>query len=152
MSGLKVITVWDSIAALSVSGLVIRDIDQVTEVWEVRTPILMPDVTAPLELSAPTRRSFGQVSNGAKKDVSYTLNYIFTFAPVGSTRGIKDVISSMFAMLALIYNALTESDALTGSVNINPRITSSGVIVQDPSGNDFYGLRLAFDVEEFYEV
>lgn len=152
MSGLKVATVWDSIAALSIAGLTIRDIDQVTEVWEVRTPTLYPDIASPLDLPAPTRQSFGTVANGAKKDVSYTLNYVFTFAPIGSTRGVKDIISSMFAMLVLIFNAVTESDALTGSVNIDPRIASAGVVVEDLAGNKFYGLRLAFDVTEFYEV
>lgn len=152
MSGLKVATVWDSISGINVADLTVRDIDQVTEVWEIRTPSLYPDITAPLELQAPTRQSFGTIANGGKKDVSYTLNYIFAYAPVGSTRGVKDVINAMFAMLALIFNAVVEDDALTGSVNIEPRIASSGVIVEDPSGNSFYGLRLAFDVLEFYEV
>lgn len=152
MSGLKVAAVWDAISQLSIAGLSIKDIDQVTEVWEIRTPSLYPDIAAPLDLPAPTRQSFGTVANGAKKDVAYTLNYVFTFAPVGSTRGVKDIISGMFAMLVLIFNTVTENDALTGSVNIDPRISSAGVVVEDLSGNKFYGLRLAFDVTEFYEV
>lgn len=152
MSGLKVVTVWDSITAISVSGLVVKDLNEVTEVWEIRTPTLYPNITAPLDLQSPRRMSFGTVAGGAKKDVQYTLNYIFAYAPVGSTRGVKDIMSSMFSMLALIFNAVTESDALSGTIDITPRISGSSTIVQDPSGNSFYGLQLAFDVLEYYEV
>lgn len=149
---INVATVWDSISALSISGLTIKDIDQVSETWEIRGATLYPNITNPLELQAPARQSFGTVAGGAKKDVRYTLNYIFAYAPVGSTRGVKDVMSGMFSMLALIYNAVTENDALSGTVDITPRIAAASTIVQDPVGNQFWGLALAFDVLEYYEV
>lgn len=149
---LKVATVWSSISAISVAGLTVKDIDDVTEEWQVRGATLYPNITNPLELQAPTRQSFGTVAGGAKKDVRYTLNYTFAYAPVGSARGVKDIMSSMFAMLALIYNAVTESDALTGTIDITPRIASASTVVQDPIGNQFWGLALAFDVLEYYEV
>lgn len=149
---INVATVWDSISALSISGLTIKDIDQVSEAWEIRGATLYPNITAPLELAAPVRQSLGTVAGGAKKDIRYTLNYTFAYAAVGSTRGIKDIMSGMFSMLALIYNAVTESDALPGSIDITPRISAASTVVQDPAGNQFWGLSLAFDVLEYYEV
>lgn len=150
--GLKVVTVWDAITSLTVSGLTIKDLNEVTESWEIRTPTLYPNITAPLELQTPARMSFGTVAGGAKKDVRYSLSYLFAYAPVGSTRGVKDIMSGMFSMLALIYNAVVNNDALSGTVDITPRIAGAGTIIQDPSGNQFYGLQLAFDVLEYYEV
>ena len=152
MSGLKIITVWDAITALSVSGLTIKDLNEVTETWDIRGATLYPNITAPLDLQTPQRMSFGTVAGGAKKDVRYTLNYLFAYAPVGSTRGVKDIMSGMFSMLALIFNAVTENDALSGTVDITPRIAGSSTVIQDPAGNSFYGLQLAFDVLEYYEV
>jgi hypothetical protein len=105
-----------------------------------------------MDLINPVRQSFGTIAGGAKKDVRYSLNYTFAYAPVGSTRGVKDIFSAMFAMLALLFNAVVTNDALTGSIDVQPRITSIGTVVQDPAGNSFYGLKIAFDVLEYYEV
>ena len=151
MSGLKIITVWDSISNLSIANLTIKDIDAVSEEWQIRGSVLYPDVANPITISPPKRQSFGIGTTG-RKDILYTLNYRLLYAPAGSGRGIKDIYAGMFAMVALLFNAIVEGDPLAGSVDIVPKISSTNTTVLDPAGNSFYGLDIAFDVTEFYEV
>jgi len=148
---LKIITVWDSISALSVSNLIIKDINEVSEAWEVRGAVLYPDIQNPITINVPKRQSFG-VGSGVKKDVTYTLNYRLLYQPVGSGRGIKDIFSGMFTMVASLYDAVQNADPVSGSIDINPRIASQSTTVLDPTNNQFYGLDIAFDVLEYHEL
>lgn len=148
---LKIITVWDSISALSVSNLTIKDIDAVSEAWEVRGATLYPDISNPITINAPVRQSFG-VGSSVKRDVSYTMNYRLLYAPVGSERGITDIYSGMFTMIAALFDATINADPLSGTIDIMPRITSSGTRVLDPSNSQFYGLDISFDVLEYQEL
>lgn len=148
---LQIATVWASIGALSVTNLDIKDIGEVTETYEIRGAIMYPNIESPITIAVPKRQSFG-LGSLAKKDITYSLNYRLLYAPVGSGRGIKDIYSSMFVMVAGIFDAVAVSDALTGTIDINPRISSSSTTVKDPGGNSFYGLDISFDVLEYYEV
>lgn len=148
---LKIATVWDSISALSVTGLTIKDIDAVSEAWEVRGATLYPDIQNPITINVPRRRTFGSGSN-AKKDVTYSMNYRLLYSPVGSERGIANIYSAMFVMVANLFDAVMNNDALTGTIDITPRIASTSTTVLDPSGNQFYGLDIAFDVLEYHEL
>lgn len=148
---LKIATVWSSISALSVSNLTIKDIDDVTETWEVRGAVLYPDIQNPVAINVPKRQSFGTGAS-VKRDVTYTMNYRFLYQPVGTGRGIKDIFSGMFVMVANLFDAVIAADPVNGSIDIVPRIASTSTTVLDPSGNQFYGLDIAFDVLEYQEL
>ena len=148
---LKVETVWTAIKALSVTSLTIKDIGEVTEAYEIRGAVLFPLIDNPVTIAAPKRQSFG-IGSVAKKDVNYTLNYRLLYAPVGSERGVKEIYSNMFVMVANLFNAVVNNDALSGTIDIQPRIASTSTTVKDPAGSSFYGLDISLDVLEYYEV
>ncbi len=148
---LKVATVWTAIKALSVTSLTIKDIGEVTETYEIRGAVLYHLIDNPVTIAVPKRQSFG-IGSVAKKDVTYSLNYRLLYAPIGSERGIKEIYSNMFVMVANIENAVINNDALSGTIDIQPRIAAGSTTVKDPGGNAFYGLDISFDVLEYYEV
>lgn len=148
---LKIATVWDAISAVSVTSLTIKDINQVTEAFEIRGAVLYPDIQNPININVPKRQSFGTGSS-VKRDVTYTMNYRLLYAPVGSERGIKEIYSGMFVMVANLFDAVVNADPLTGTIDIMPRISSSSTTVLDPAGNKFYGIDISFDVLEYQEL
>jgi len=151
MSGVKIATVADSIAALSVSGVTIKDIDGIPEEVHKRVcPIMFPDPDGFVTNLAVTPQSFGAGTAG-KNDVRYTLNYLFLFCPVGSGRYLADNAVGLVNKAVLILNALIANDAVTGSIDIEPKLGDFGVL-QDAAGNQFEGVRVLIDVHEFYEV
>ena len=151
MAGVKIATVLDSISKLSVSGVTIKDVDEIPqEVTERLCPILFPSPDGLVTGLTVTPQSFGAGTSG-KNDVNYTLNYVYLHAPIGSGRFIADNVSAMVAKVVLILNALIANDAVTGSVDIEPSIGEFGVI-EDLSGNQFHGVTITIKVLEFYEV
>ena len=151
MSSVKIATVADSIAALSVSGVTIKDIDGIPEeVHQRNCPLMFPDPDDFVTSLTVEAMSSGAGTSG-KNDVKYTLNYIFLYVPVGSGRYLADNIVGLVNKTVLILNELIANDAVTGSVDIDPKPGKFG-LVEDPTGNQFEGVRIAIDVHEFYEV
>ena len=150
--GVKVATVAASIAALSVSGVDIKDIHGIPE--EVTTRILLvlfPDPAGFLTGLTITRQSFG-LDASAKKDVKYTLNYVYLHSNAGSGRYITDEINDMVDKAVLILNEIADNSSVSGSVDIVPSLSSEFGQMEDAAGNLFFGCRVAVDVTEFYEV
>ena len=152
MAGVKIATVFNSIAALSVAGVTLKDVDEIPEAVLVRhCPVLFPDPDTPVSNVRVEPQSTGAGTDGLN-DVRYTLNYVYLHAPVGEGRYITKNVSGMVAKAVLILNALIANDAVTGSIDIEPRIEGEFGVMVDPSGAQFWGFRLAIDVLEFYEV
>ena len=105
-------TVADSIAALSVSGVTLKDVDNIPEDATGLGPLIIP---APNYLTnfSMTRQSYGGGSS-AEMDVSYTLNYRLLFAPVGAGRGFIGVVDVMVDKLALFLDAVLAIDTIDG--------------------------------------
>jgi len=153
MSGVKIATVANSIAGLSssVSGVTIKDLDGIPgEVSQRICPIMYPDPDNFVTGLTVTPMSSGAGTAG-KNDVRYTLNYVFMYVPVGSGRYLAENIAGLVDSTVLILNALIANDAVTGSVDIEPKPGDFGPL-EDPVGNQFEGARIAIDVHEFYEV
>lgn len=148
---LKIMTVFSSIADLNVNGLTIKDIGEVTETFEVRGPVLYPQIANPITFQPPKRVAFGTGAS-VSRDIVYTLHYRLLYLPVGSERGTKEIYSPMFDLVSSLFDAVIAGDPLDGSIEIMPKIESSSTTVLDPAGRSFYGLDIAFDVLEFYEV
>ena len=152
MAGVKIATVFDSISKLTVTGVTLKDVDEIPEAVLVRhLPVLFPDPDTPVSGVRVEPQSTGAGTDGLN-DVRYTLNYVYLHADVGSGRYITDNVSGMVAKAVLILNALIANDAVTGSIDIEPRIEGEFGVMVDPSGAQFWGFRLAIDVLEFYEV
>lgn len=148
---IKIITVLDSISALSVSGVTVKDVNEVDEAWQVRGAVLYPLIDNLMSFSRPTRQSFG-VGSAKRLDINYVLNYRLLYAPVGSGRGVKDIFSGLMTTVAATLDALNVLDAPSGSVDIEASINEGRPVVKDPAGNDFWGCDFTINVLEFNEV
>jgi hypothetical protein len=145
---LKLVTVTNSIAGLSISNVTVLDVDQIPpEAQNVRGPTLFPDPDGFVTDFSVTRDAWGTGVN-SKLTVSYTLNYVFAFVPSGSGRGALDQYSGMIDAWVDVMDTILGSDTITGCVDIAPVGVPIFGTLQDPSGGTFTGCKLAFAVTE----
>ena len=142
-------TITDSIAAISVSGVTIKDIDEIPESVAVRDcPIMYPEPDGFISGLTYTRDSTGPGST-ALATVTYNMTYAYLHTKVGVGRGLFDIYGDMLTKVGLILDAIIISDGITGVVDL----TIGGAIqfgaVPDPAGNMFIGTRLVFAITEF---
>jgi len=143
--------VADAFAALSVSGLTIKELDGIPSEVGVRSSLLIP-LPNYLTDGEVERDSFG--ASKAAMTVSYTINYRLCYQPVGTTRVMTlDVFQGLVQMVGLIWDAVLAIDVFIAAhsevVDIIPVSISNMGIVNDPADMPFYGCDLAFRVQEF---
>jgi hypothetical protein len=141
-------TVADSIAGLTLSGVTIKDIDQIPDAARMLCPLIIPNpanFVTDVSISFETYGSNG----GAKINTNYTLNYMFLFCEVSSGLGAFAAYSGLIAKLSAILVLINTNDAITGAVDV--KINSIGNIgtITDPAGNDFWGLEFSLKVLEY---
>jgi hypothetical protein len=141
-------TVADSIAGLTLSGVTIKDIDQIPDAARMLCPLIIPNpanFVTDVSISFETYGSNG----GAKINTNYTLNYMFLFCEVSSGLGAFAAYSGLIAKLSAILVLINSNDAITGAVDV--KINSIGNIgtITDPAGNDFWGLEFSLKVLEY---
>jgi hypothetical protein len=144
---LRIATVADSIAGLTVTGLVLKDLDQVKAKMDTRQAALMPlpDFVTGFEM---VRDSYGGAN--AKMTVSYTLNYRLFFKPAGTGRTmILEQLPGLVAMIAAIWDAVLAISTIAGCEDIIPLDVSTIGVVNDPGDNAWWGCDMAFRVKEF---
>ena len=142
-------TVTNSIAALSVSGVTIKDIDEIpTSVLPRDCPILYPEPDGFLSNIVYTRGTMAPGSV-ALSEVTYNMTYAFLYAPVGSGRSLLDVYSDMVTKVGLIIDAIISSDEQAGLEDLQFEGAVQFGAVPDPAGAMFIGTRLTFAVMEF---
>jgi len=151
MGTVNIATIATSIAAYDVTGVDIKDIDKIPEaVTDRQCPIMFPDpdnfVTG-FELS---RESYGTDST-AKKDVKYTMNYLFLYCPVGATRTLAAAEDKLYTKAAAILDAFADDSNPSGAIDAVPVLGNAGVL-QGPNGDNFFGCRIAINILTFYEV
>ena len=143
------VTVCESIAALNVDGVKIKDLAHVPPDATRLTPILFPNPDDTLSNLTPERMSMGGGSS-ALIDVDYDLNYIFLFCPIGSGRTGLDYHGERMAKVNAIWDAILSIDILDGAVDIMPTGNVSFATVQDPARNEYLGCFLTVHVKEFW--
>lgn len=144
-------TVSASIAALTISGVTIKSSASIPESAMMLCPILFPKPDGFVTDMEFTRESQG--GNGtALMNLSYTLNYVYCHAPIGSgVGGIFTTYGPLITNLALILEKIFASDTLTGAVDITlSGVTNIGPVV-DPAGNAYHGVEIALRVLEFIQ-
>jgi len=140
-------TITNSIAALSISGVTIKDIDEIPQNASMLTPLLIPQPNDFVTNFEAAFQSFG--SNGtAKIDLNYSLNYVYLHAEVGSGISTFDIYSGLITKLSAILVAILSNDAITGLIDIKPRIGNIGII-EDPSGKQFWGVLFSLPILEY---
>lgn len=148
---LALTTITNSIAALSVSGVTIKDVDEIpNEVLDRECPMVIPKPDGFVSNFKPERVTLGSGS-GAKWNVNYNLTYRLLYAKVGTGRGLFDLYSGFAVKAMLFVDAVMDNDALTGTVDITlDNISDFGPVV-DPAGITFHGCDFTFSVLEFQD-
>lgn len=145
---IAIATVADSISKLSVSGVTIKDLDELPDEVKGRDcPILIP---APdfIPLDSIERQSTG-TGTGKYMDYRYTLKWRYLHRPVGTERNLGVVYPAIIAKVMLIVDEIVENDDLSGAVDANyGGITALGVVT-DPSENQFWGADFQIEILEF---
>lgn len=151
---LQIVKLVDKISQLEVSGVRIRDMDELQAPVNQRDcPILTPEPLNFVSNLVVTRDSTG-IPSIAKKTVNYTLQYTFLYQPVGAGRELErygDMVEKAYA----IIDAIIEADNLTSGTDYDEvvDITPAAIVefgpVPDPQGNQYIGCRLQFVITEF---
>lgn len=141
-------TVADSISNIAITGITVRDIDQIPDSAQMLTPILFPQPADFITDVNVERMSLG-AGGTAKMDLTYTLNYVFLQAEIGSGLGAFAAYSNLIANIAAIVKAILSNDNITGQVDMTMQGIPSLGVIEDPSGNQYWGALLSFKVLEF---
>jgi len=148
---LALTTITNSIAALSVSGVTIFDIDEVPSEIGPRAPAIIP---LPMIFDNFTVQydsmNTSSGTDARKKTVTYDLHYRLLYAPIGTDRGnILSQLSAMATKAGLFLDAVMAVDTFTGGIDIDPSIPEGNGIVEDPAGVPFWGCDFVLTVMEF---
>src|SRR3990170_2945459 len=138
---LAISTICDSISVLSVSGLTIKDLNEIPEAVMARDcPVIYPKPDGFITNFEMVRDSFGGGST-AKMTVTYDLTYRLLGAPLGSGRGLFDSYSLMVEKVYAYIDAVQAIDTMTGLEDITPADTTAFGPVSDPAGGMFHGAK-----------
>ena len=141
-------TVADSIAGLSISGVTIKDIDQIPDTARMLCPLLIPQPANFVTDLSVSFETFGS-NGGAKINTNYTLNYVFLFCEVGSGLGSFAAFSGLVGKLSTLLIAINSNDAITGAVDVKINSIGNIGVITDPAGVEFWGLEFSLRVLEF---
>jgi hypothetical protein len=145
---LAISTIANSISGLTVSGVIIKDIDEVPESGDDRSAILYPKPDGFVTDLRVQPDSFGTAST-RKYTVTYALHYMLVGSPIGSGRGIFDKYSDMVGKAFAVLDAAIAAVGLVGAVEFSVQGVSNFGPVADNSGNPWHGCEIAFLVTEF---
>ena len=114
---LGIATIANAIAALSVTGLSIKDIDEIPPQADqsISTLIPLPDYMTDFEVEVD---SFGGGST-AKMTVWYTLGYRLLYKPVGAGLDLE-YYDNMIALVAAFLDAVLVIETISGCEGIMP--------------------------------
>lgn len=146
----NLVTVADSISNLSISGVTIKDIDQIPDSASMLCPLLIPQPNGFVSDISPSFETFGS-NGGAKMNLSYTLNYVFLHSEIGSGINTFAGYSDLMTKLAAIFVAIMSNDAISGAVDIRLQSVGNVGVISDPAGNEYWGVLFSFRVLEFVQ-
>ena len=143
---LGIATIANAIAALSVTGLTIKDIDEIPPQADqsISTLIPLPDYMTDFEVELD---SFGGGST-AKMTVWYTLGYRLCYKPVGAGLDLE-YYDNMIALAAAFLDAVLAIETISGCEGIMPIGVVNMGVVNDPADNSYIGCDIFLRVQEF---
>lgn len=141
-------TITNSIAALTISGVTIKDIDEIPDSARMLCPVLIPQPNDFVTNFVPSVQTLGS-NGGAKLNFEYDLNYVYLHAEAGSGIGALSIYSGLITKLSAILVAIASNDAITGLVDLQTSSIGNIGIIEDPSGKQFWGVMLSFRVLEY---
>lgn len=146
---LALATVADSISKISITGVTVKDANELSASWKA-----LPNVLYPRPDGFVTNFRFKVDSygiNGAEKGTfTYTLTYRFLGTAVGNAGTFGTAYNDALSKIIAIVNAVVADDTITGATKDFRlgTVTNIGPL-PDPAGNVFHGADITFLVEEF---
>jgi hypothetical protein len=142
-------TVTDAIAALTISGVVIKDSDQITDSMGLGYAVLSP---IPDNFITGVKVDSVEVTK-SKLNFSYDLHYRYYHAAItGGMGGLFAMYSGMLTNLGAILAAFSKSTVLRGAMdNGAPTLSHIGPVV-DAAGNSYHGCDVTIHIMQFLEV
>ena len=142
--GLALATVADSISKLSVSGLTIEDVDDMSISYNSPTLAPLDTYISNFELEYESQGS----GDTALMTVHYDLTYRLHYKRIGSDRDLK-AVDGLTDMVVAILDAVISIATLTGAIEILPSSVRTGVVAA-PDGTGWFGADFVFRVMEYY--
>jgi len=144
---LNLANVATAISNISVSGVTVKNKDEVAGSWTSKPNVLFPNPENWVTGFGMTWDAMLQNAS-APMTINYTLNYRFLGVAVGDISAMPVSYSALVDKLILIINAIISTPApysgriemKIGDVSIGPKI--------DPAGNNFYGADFAVNISE----
>jgi len=146
---LNLANIANSISALSVSGVTVKDKDEIVGNWTPLPNVLYPNIDGGGWVTG-FGLDYVTVMQGAsaKMDISYTLNYRFLGVQCGDISIVPAAYSALVDKLILIINAIIAMDEpYSGAVEMKLGDVSIGERT-DPAGNNFFGADFALNIVE----
>ena len=141
-------TIADSIAGLSISGVTVKDIDQIPDSVRMLCPILIPDPNNFVSNYSVETMTFGTL--GAQKmNSKYALNYIYLHCEVGSGVNTYAPYSGIVSKLQTILIAIFGNDVITGLVDMKLGSIGKIGVISDPANNNFWGVTFSLNILEY---
>lgn len=136
-------TVTNAIEGLSISGVTIKDIDEIAASHAAEAAMLAPRperfVTdfsvAPDELSKQKLTAY------------YTLNYVYYHTQIGSVLNFAEYSDMMTNVLAIV-SALIQNHVISGATDTETPTVSDIGAVYDPAGNLFFGCVISLRIRQ----
>jgi hypothetical protein len=143
-------TVAHSIAALAVPGVTIKDIDEIPAAGSLLCPIMFPQPSGTISGIQPVFQTVG-TGGTAKIDLSYTLHYVFLECEAGSGINELAATAAVIGHLADILEVMLANDAVIGAIDSVPESIDEIGVIEDPTGNQYWGALLSFKILEFVQ-
>jgi hypothetical protein len=137
----------DAIAAISISGVTVKDKDQIVGTWISSPGVLFPN---PENWITDFGVEFASLLQGVEApiNVSYTLNYRYLGSIVGDISSFPSAYSALVDKLVLIINAmLAVSSPYSGRINMVLGPVDIGP-KEDLQGDTYFGADIALRIEE----
>lgn len=137
-------TVADAISKISISGITVKDKDQLAAAWTGQTNVLYPNPNEPGWIS-----DFSVVYNvaGGLETAAYTLNYRFLSTQIGDLSTFPAEYSSLVDKVSSILDALMAAVESIDSVTVRVSGVSVGARI-DPSENQYHGADISLSIVE----
>ena len=140
-------SIADSISAISITGVTVKDKDQIAGSWEATQNVLYPN---PEGWITGFGLEYDALMQGASAPmtINYTLNYRFLGVRVGDLSTFPVSYSLLVDKFVLVINAIIATPApysgrvtmQIGDVSIGPKV--------DPIGNNYFGADFAVSISE----
>lgn len=142
-------SVCDSISGISISGVTVKDIDQIAPSWVSMPNVLYPNPNNEGFITGFSMK-FDSIMQGVNSPVTinYTLNYRFLGTAIGDMANFSSAYADVILKLALIVNAIITNPApYSGRIQMALGDVSVGAKT-DPAGNQYHGADFALLIEE----